>query len=125
MWPVFFNRYSSPGEVTDEHRGYSLNDQVYSEATPTQNSYCYNMVTRDTEELNAYDVTGQNQQKPNTQDTPATPTPVRDEASKGNDFYDTEEHTYAVVNKKKKILKLEDGEGEEEELESEEPQRES
>ena len=81
------------------------------------------MVTMDTEELNAYDVTGQNQQNPNTHDTPATPTPVRDEASKGNDFYDTEEHTYAVVNRKKK--KLEDGEGEEDNLESEEPQSES
>ena len=35
------------------------------------------------------------------QDTPAIPTPVRDEASnEGDDFYDAEEHTYSVVNVK-------------------------
>ena len=57
----------------------------------------------DTEELNTYDVVGQTQQKTITQDTSATLTPARDEASKKEDnFYDAEEHTYAVVKKKKK-----------------------
>ena len=47
-----------------------------------------------------------NQQQTNAQETPANPTPVRNEASKiGNDFYDAEEHTYSVVNNKKKANK--------------------
>ena len=42
-------------------------------------------------------------------------TPVREEASRnGVDFYDTEEHTYSVVNKKKAKKTLENGEGERE-----------
>ena len=46
------------------------------------------------------------QQQTNAQETPAIPTPVRNEASKiGNDFYDAEEHTYSVVNKKEKANK--------------------
>ena len=37
------------------------------------------------------------------QDTPANPTPVReDDDKKGDDFYDAEEHTYSVVNVKRK-----------------------
>ena len=37
------------------------------------------------------------------QETPANPTPVRDEASnEGDDFYDAEEHTYSAVNVKQK-----------------------
>ena len=42
-------------------------------------------------------------------DTPANPTPVRDEDYKeGDDFYDAEKHTYAVfnANKKKKSKKI-------------------
>ena len=46
------------------------------------------------------------QQQTTSQETPANPTPVRNEDSKvGNDFYDAEEHTYSVVNKKKKSNK--------------------
>ena len=105
-----FYRNSSPGDATDTSRNHPLNDQVYySEATPTQRNYSYNTVSMDTEGLNTYDVIGQTQQKTNTQDTPATPAPVREEARKGDDFYVTEEHTYSAVNKKKKMS--EDGEG--------------
>ena len=51
------------------------------------------------------------------QKKPTDFTPVRDEASKKeDDFYDAEEHTYAVVNKKKAKKTSEDGEGEREEL---------
>ena len=47
-----------------------------------------------------------NQRKTIAQETPTIPISVRDEASKkGNDFYDAEEHTYSVVNKKKKANK--------------------
>ena len=58
------------------------------------------------------------QPKANTQDTPANPTPVRDEDHKnGDDFYDAEEHTYSAVNvkHKKKACKKssEDSSGEE------------
>ena len=54
------------------------------------------------------------QQQTNAQEIPANPTPVRNEDSKiGNDFYDAEEHTYSVVNKKKKSnKKLLEDEGE-------------
>ena len=112
---------SSTGAASDTSRSHSLNDQVYSEATLAQPNYSYNMVTMDTEGLNAYESIGQSQQKTNTQDTPATPTAVRDEASKEEAFYVAEEHTYAVVNKKKVS---ENGVGGAE-LEREEPQSES
>ena len=101
-----------------------LNDQVYySEATPTQHNYSYNVVTMETEGLNTYESVGQTQQRINTQDTQANSSPLREEASKATDFYDAEEHTYAVVNKKKKVS--EDGEGEGTEVKGEEPQSES
>ena len=100
------NQHSSPGAATDTSRNHSDSHQVYySEATPTQHNYSYNIVATDTEGLNTYDVIG-NQQKPNTLDTSVTPTPVRDEASKGEDFYDAEEHMYAAVNKKKRCQRM-------------------
>ena len=47
-----------------------------------------------------------NQQQTNAQQTSTNSTPVRNEASKiRNDFYDAEEHTYSVVNNKKKANK--------------------
>ena len=47
-----------------------------------------------------------NQQQTNAQETPANLTQVRHEASKkGEDFHYAEEHTYSVVNKKKKANK--------------------
>ena len=112
---------SSPGAASDTTKSHSLNDQVYSEATPTQPNYSYNMLTMDTEGLNAYESIGQSQQKTNTQNTPATFTPVRDEASKEEAFYVAEEHTYAVVNKKK-VSENDVGGAE---FEREEPQSES
>ena len=46
------------------------------------------------------------QQQTSAQETPASPTPVRNEDSKvENDFYDAEEHTCSVVNKQKKSNK--------------------
>ena len=79
------------------------------------------MVAMDTDGLNTYESIGQSQQKTNALDTPATPTPVRDEASKEEAFYVAEEHTYAVVNKKK-VSENDVGGAE---LEREEPQSES
>ena len=57
------------------------------------------------------------QQQTSAQETPASPTPVRNEDRKvGNDFYDAEEHTYSVVNKQKKSnKKLLEDEGEQKE----------
>ena len=57
------------------------------------------------------------QQQTNAQEAPVNSTPVRNEDSKvGNDFYDVEEHTYSVVNKKKKSnKKLLEDEGEQKE----------
>ena len=47
-----------------------------------------------------------NQQQTNAQETSTNPPPVRNEASKiKKDFYDAEEHTYSVVNNKKKANK--------------------
>ena len=68
----------------------------------------------DIEGLHTYESIGQSQQKANTQDTPATPTPARGEASK-------EEVFFVAVNKK--VSK--DGVGGGAELERAEPQSES
>ena len=105
---------SSTGTASDTSRSHSLNDQVYSEATLTQPNCSYNIVTIDTEGLHTYESIGQSQQKTKTQDTPATPIPVRDEASK-------EEVFSVAVNKKVS----EDGVGGGAELERAEPQSES
>ena len=65
------------------------------------------------EELSTYDIIDLEQTQ---QNKPTDPTPVRDETSKKeDDFYDAEEHTYSVVNKKKAKKTSEDGEGEREE----------
>ena len=78
---------------------------MYDDAPPTQVNHSvqdpiYDMITTNGEGLDTYDVIDHNQQKTNTKLT--NPTPMRDEASKrGDDFYDAEEHTYSVVNKKK------------------------
>ncbi len=56
------------------------------------------MTTSD-ERIGDYDVIDQNKQKPK----PSNPPPVKVEASKSEDeFYNTEEHMYAAVNKEKK-----------------------
>ena len=75
----------------------------------------YDMITR--ERLDTYEAIDHNEHNSNPQHVQVVnPTPVRDEASKKeDDFYDAEEHTYAVVNKKKTKKTSEDGEGEREE----------
>ena len=87
-----------------------LDDPVYDEASSSQPNYsslgpAYDMETENDEVTNGYDTI---QWPLGTADTPqfkaANHTPVRMEAGE-DDFYDTEEHTYAVVNKKKKTKK--------------------
>ena len=126
---VVLSSFSTPDMSTDVNRNYSFNDiidRIYSEATPIQPDHSSqgppraDTTTTINEGIGVYDSID-NQQKPNTPQAAAgqaIPSPVRDEASKkGDGFNDTEEHTYAVVNKKKR---LEDGEGERGELGGEE-----
>ena len=80
------------------------------------------MATTINEGIGIYDSIDNQLKTSTTQVRPANnPSPISNEVSKrGDDFYDAEEHTYAVVNKKKK--KSEDGEGDGGELERAEPQ---
>ena len=99
-----------------------LDDDVYSVPTePTLASikYCsvgpnYDMVTR--ERLDTYNVIDHGEQNLGSHVEVSDPTPVREETSNnGDDFYDAEEHTFSVVNKKKAKKTSEDGKGEREE----------
>ena len=77
---------------------------MYDEATSTQPNYSSLGPTYDMEAANAqysdsYDYIEHTINTPQTE--PANPTPSRMETS-GNDFYDAEQHTYAVVNANKK-----------------------
>ena len=99
--------YSVPTESTPTCRDNSGQD--YSEMDSN-----YDTIGND--RLDTYDVIDHSQRNSNTQVKPANLTPVRDETNKKeDDFYDAEEHTYAVVNKKKTKKTSEDGEGEREE----------
>ena len=102
--------FSPPGTSTQRNESYSLkqlDDQVYGEATSTVPNYSslgpgYDVVALKREEIDPYDVLDHNL-KTNKPQPQVNPIPVRDEVSKrGDDFYDAEEHTYSVVNVKKK-----------------------
>ena len=69
------------------------------------------------EELNTCDTINLGQNISTQHNKPTDFTPETEETSrKEDDFYDAEEHTYAVVNKNKAKKTSEDGEGEREEL---------
>ena len=80
---------------------------MYDEASSTQPNYSslgptYDMEAENDEVTNSYDYIQQPQDTNNTpQFKAANRTPVSMEGSE-NDFYDAEEHTYAVVNANKK-----------------------
>ena len=81
-----------------------LADPVYDEVTSTQPNYSslgptYGMEAENAQHSDSCDYIGHTINTP--QDEPANPIPPRMEAS-GNDFNDAEQHTYAVVNAKKK-----------------------
>ena len=96
----------------DVSRNYPFNDivdRVFSESTPTQPDHrSQSMVPTINEGVGIYDSIDDQQKTGTSQARPANPSSVREASRRGNDFYDAEEHTYAVVNKKR----LEDGEGE-------------
>ena len=101
---------SNQGPSTKSNESYSLrqlDDPVYDEATSTQPNYSslgptYDMEAENDEVTNSYDYIEQPQSTNNTQHFKAVDhTPVRMEASE-NDFFDAEQHTYAVVNANKK-----------------------
>ena len=113
--------FSPPGTSTQKNETYSLkqlNDQVYDEATSTAPNYSslgpgYDVVVS---KRDIFDVTDHDQSEASKPQAPDSPTPVREETSKKeDDFYDVEEHTCSVVNKKKAKTTSEDGEGEREE----------
>ena len=118
----------STSHTPTETSTYYLLDRVCDETTPTQKDYIsqglpnYDMATTINGGVGIYDSID-DQQKTNTpQAGPANSSQVREASKRGDDFYDTEEHTYAVVNKKKRS---EDGEGLGGELERAEPQNEN
>ena len=77
---------------------------------PTTHNGCEELNTCDTINL------GQNISTQHNKPWPTDFTPETEKTSKKeDDFYDAEEHTYAVVNKKKAKKTSEDGEGEKEE----------
>ena len=103
--------FSPPGTSAHKNESYSLkqlDDQVYDEATSTAPNYSslgpgYDVVALKREEIDPYDVLDHNQKEARKSQAPVNPIPVRDAVSKsGDDFYDAEEHTYSVVNVKKK-----------------------
>ena len=88
-----------------------LDDPVYDEASSTQPNYSslgptYDMVAANDEVTNGYDYIQQPQGTNNTQQFKAANcTSVKMEGSE-NDFFDAEQHTYAVVNANKKKKKM-------------------
>ena len=83
--------------------------QNYQQQNSTTHNGC--------EELNTCDTINLGQTISTQHNKPTDFTPETEEASKKeDDFYDAEEHIYAVVNKKKAKKTSEDGEGEREEL---------
>ena len=123
---AFPNIISIPDPTLRRNESYSihqLNDRLYSTTEPTLTTLNYssmgpNYDTVTRERLDTNDVIDHSQQGSNTQPVQeVNPTPVGDETGRnGDDFYNAEEHTYAVVNKKKAKKTSEDCEGEREEL---------
>ena len=103
--------YSTPHTPTETY--FSL-DHVCDKATPMQPNDIsqghpnYDMTTTINEGIGIYDSIDSQQKTNTSQAGPANPSPVREASKRGDDFCDAEEHTYAVVNKKKRS---EDGEG--------------
>ena len=101
------NTYSHQSGSAKENECYSLrqlDDPVYDEASSAQPNYSslgptYDMEGGNAQHSDSYDYIEHTINTP--QAEPANSTPPRMEASE-NDFYDAEQHTYAVVNANKK-----------------------
>ena len=97
-----------PTPVTDEGK----RDDFYNAEQHTYAAVNVKHKKKAEKKTSGNDEGGDNGQNAKVHDTPANPTP--DASKKGDDFYEAEEHTYSVVNKKKAKKTSEDGEGERE-----------
>ena len=97
------NTYSHQCASTKKNESYSLrqlDDPVYDEASSTQPNYnsqgpTYDMDAANAQRPDSYDYIEHTINTPHAE--PANSTPAKMEDG-GNDFYDAEQHTYAVVN---------------------------